>query len=58
MDGLRLPVQIAEDGKALFEIESELPGGRWILFELLGNKQIGDSVELSEMPCNISETAL
>ena len=28
--------------------ERERPGGRWILFEPFGNKQIGDSVELSD----------
>ena len=41
-------MRIAEDGEVLFDIERERPGGRWILFESLGEKQIGDSVELSD----------
>ena len=42
--GLRLPMRFAEDGEVLFETEPERPGGRWILFEPLGNKQIGDTL--------------
>ena len=52
MGGLWLPVRIAEDGKVLFETERERPG------EPHGDKQIGDSVELSDTDLrNISDMA-
>ena len=32
----------------MFGTERERPGGKWILFEPFGDKQIGDSIELSD----------